>query len=49
MKRVRIEKVKGGREPRWLEALPLDPRDVEVVRAKAVERARRGDVTTGHG
>jgi hypothetical protein len=42
MKRVRIEKVKGRREPRWLEVLPLDPRDVDVLRAKAVERARRG-------
>jgi hypothetical protein len=49
MKRIRIEKVKGRREPRWLEVLPLDPRDVEVLRAKAVARARRGDVTTGHG
>ena len=49
MKRIRIEKLKGRREPRWLEVLPLDPRDVEVLRAKAMERVRRGDVTTRHG
>lgn len=46
MKRVRIEKMKGRREPRWPEALPLDPRDVEILRAKAVERARRRPLTT---
>ena len=39
MKRVRIEKVKGRREPRWLEVLPLDPRDVDVLRAKAIQYA----------
>ena len=48
MKRIRIERSKGRRERHWLEVLPLDPRDVEVLRAKAIERARRGD-TTGHG
>lgn len=42
MKRIRIEKLKVPREPRWLEILPLDPRDVDVLRAKAIERARRG-------
>ena len=41
MKRVRIEKSKGRREPRWREALPLDPRDVDVLRAKARGRARQ--------
>jgi hypothetical protein len=38
MKRVRIEKSKGRREPRWREALPLDPWDVDVVRAKAIRQ-----------
>jgi hypothetical protein len=49
MKRIRIEKSKGRREPRWLEVLPLDPRDLEVLRANAVAQARRGDATTGRG
>jgi hypothetical protein len=49
MKRIRIEKVKDRREPRWLEVLPLDPRDVEVLRAKAMAQARRGDATNGRG
>jgi hypothetical protein len=48
MRRIRIETVKGRREPRWLEVLPVDPRDVDVLRAKALERTRRGGVTTGH-
>lgn len=39
MKRVRIEKSKGRREPRWREALPLDPRDVDVLRAKVIRQA----------
>ena len=36
------------RMERWLEVLPVDPRDVDALRAKALERTRRGDVTTGH-
>jgi hypothetical protein len=39
MKRIRIEKVRVRRGPRWLEVLPLDPRDVEVLRAKAIQHA----------
>lgn len=46
MKRVRVQKVKGRPHLRPLEVLPLDPRDVDVLRAKAVEPARRGGVTT---
>ena len=38
MKRIRIEKLRVRREPRWLEVLPLDPRDVDVLRAKAVQQ-----------
>ena len=39
MKRIRIEQSKVRREPRWLEVLPRDPRDVEVLRAKAIQQA----------
>ncbi len=39
MRRIRIEKVKG--RPRWLEVPPFDPRDVDVLRAKARGRARQ--------
>jgi hypothetical protein len=42
MKRVRIQKSKGRREPRWPEALPFEPRDVDVLRAKALERMVKG-------
>jgi hypothetical protein len=35
MRRVRIEKPKGRRKRPWVKALPLDPRDPDVVRAKA--------------
>jgi hypothetical protein len=45
MKRVRIEKPKPRRERWWLEVLPLDPRDPDVVRAKAIDRS--GDRRTG--
>jgi hypothetical protein len=48
MRRIRIEKVRVRREPRWLEVLPLDPRDVEVLRAKAVQQAGTRKVTSGH-
>ena len=48
MKRVRIEKSKGRREPRWREALPLDPRDVDVLRAKALQRDDERNVTSRH-
>jgi hypothetical protein len=49
MKRVRIEKSKGRREPRWREALPLDPRDVDVLRAKAIQHVGERNVTSRHG
>ena len=38
MRRVRIEKREVRREPSW-DSLPLDPRDPDVVRAKAVGRS----------
>ncbi len=39
MKRIRIDKPKPRRERSWLEVLPLDPRDPDVVRAKAIDRS----------
>ena len=43
MKRIRIQRPKARRERDWGEALPPDPRDPDVVRAKALARA--GDRT----
>jgi hypothetical protein len=40
MKRVRIEAPKGRRERRWLDVLPLDPRDPDFLRAKTIGRSR---------
>lgn len=39
MKRVRIQ-ARTRREPSWREELPLDPRDPDVIRVKALARAR---------
>ena len=44
MRPLRIEKSKVRREPRWREVLPLDPRDVDVLRAKAVQQAGKGNL-----
>jgi hypothetical protein len=41
MKRIRIEKPKRRRAHRWTEDLPLDPRDPDICRAKALVRAVR--------
>jgi hypothetical protein len=40
MKRIRAVAPRIRRERRWLEDLPTDPRDPDVVRAKALARAR---------
>ena len=40
MKRIRIDRPKIRRERLWLDDLPADPRDPDVVRAKALARAR---------
>jgi hypothetical protein len=47
MRRVRLEKPRPRRERTWREVLPLDPRDPDVVRAKAIDRSgdRQMDVT----
>jgi len=46
MKRIRIQRPRGRGERPWLEVLPPDPRDPDVVRAKTLARAaesREGD------
>jgi hypothetical protein len=40
MKRIRVSRPKIRRERAWTEDLPTDPRDPDVVRAKALARAR---------
>ena len=40
MKRIRISAPRIQRDRRWPEDLPDDPRDPDVVRAKALARAR---------
>ena len=42
MKRIRTVARRTRRESRWPEDLPADPRDPDVVRAKALARARLG-------
>ena len=48
MKRIRIERSKGRREPSWLGVLPIDPRDADVLRAKAIRQERERGVTSRH-
>ena len=38
MKRIHSQQPKVQRERSWLEVLPLDPRDPDIVRAKAIDR-----------
>jgi hypothetical protein len=40
VKRIRIDRPRSRRDRGWLEALPADPRDPDVIRAKALARAR---------
>jgi hypothetical protein len=40
VKRIRIDRPKIWRDRGWLEALPADPRDPDVIWAKALARAR---------
>jgi len=39
VKHIRVHKPRMSREHRWHEVLPADPRDPDVVRAKALARA----------
>jgi hypothetical protein len=41
MKRICIDRPRIRRERLWREDLPADPRDPDVVRAKALARARQ--------
>ena len=41
MKRVRIGRRKVRTERPWLELLAPDPRDPDIIRAKALARSRR--------
>jgi hypothetical protein len=45
VKRIRIQKPRVRRERSWSGALPPDPRDPDVVRAKALARAGRPRTT----
>jgi hypothetical protein len=38
VKQIRIQKPRARRERSWPEALPADPRDPDIVRAKALAR-----------
>ena len=40
MKQVRIQRPRARGERPWHEVLPLDPRDPDVARAKALARRR---------
>ena len=40
MKRIRIDKPRIRREHPWPEGLPVDPRDPDVVRVKALARSQ---------
>ena len=41
MKQIRVEKPKHRRDRASREIFPLDPRDPDIVRAKALSRAAR--------
>jgi len=41
MQRIRIQRPKLRRRQPWREVPPLDPRDPDVLRAKALARAAR--------
>jgi len=41
VKRIRIDRHRARLERPWLEILPPDPRDPDVVRVKALARAAR--------
>jgi hypothetical protein len=49
MKRIRTVAPRTRRERRWPEDLPADPRDPDVVRAKALARARLASVPHPNG
>ena len=49
MKQVRAKKSRSRCEHPWDEALPADPRDPDITRAKALARTgKHGQRMTGH-
>ena len=47
MKRIRIERRRARPERPWREALSPDPRDPDIVRAKALARTARSRKAAG--
>jgi len=47
MKRIRIERRRVRSERPWLEELPPDPRDPDIVRAKALARTAGSEEASG--
>jgi hypothetical protein len=47
MKRIRIGRQRARSERPWLEALSPDPRDPDIVRAKALARIARSGKAAG--
>ena len=47
MKRIRIERRRVRSERPWLEELPPDPRDPDIVRAKALAQTARSSKAPG--
>jgi hypothetical protein len=48
VKRIQIHKARTPRERPWDEVLPADPRDPDVVHAKALARASGSRSPDGH-
>jgi hypothetical protein len=49
MKQVRVKKSRSPREHPWDEALPADPRDPDILRAKGLVRTGKpGQRMAGH-
>jgi hypothetical protein len=44
MRCIRIQRRKAKRDRHWLDVLPRDPRDPDVVRAKQLDRSTGRDV-----
>ena len=49
MNRIRINRPRIRHDRPWLEILPTDLRDPDVVRAKALARAQHADISPSNG
>jgi len=47
MKRIRVERRRAPSKRPWLEALPPDPRDPDIVRVKALAQTARSGKALG--